>query len=274
MTKKIIPYNIKVHNKISKKYEESHGDIYNDIEQKRLRNSLAESIAYINTSSKRKEAFDFGAGAGNLTKHMLELNLDVCAGDVSDNFLDLIISKFKEKYRGHISTIKINGENLHNINTYSFDFVASYSVLHHVPKYLELVEEFCRILKPGGVLYIDHENSSDFWKQNSHYKDYLKDLKKIRKSVSRFFHLFIPTYWIYLFKSFVNPRFRIEGDIHVFPDDHIEWGKIRSILIKNNFEILKEHSYLLYRKGFPINLYNKYKNTCNDVCLIVARKIK
>ena len=136
------------------------------------------------------------------------------------------------------------------------------------------MEELCRVLKPGGILYIDHENSSDFWKQNSHYKDYLKDLQRTRSRVDQFFRLFFPKYWIYFLRSLVDSRFRIEGDIHVFSDDHIEWKKIKTILTENNLEILKERSYLLYREGVPVNLYNRYSELCNDVSLVVARKIK
>lgn len=54
--------------------------------------------------------------------------------------------------------------------------VATYSVLHHVPDYLKIVDEFVRVLKPGGVIYIDHEVSPSYWEINDTYQSYLEEL--------------------------------------------------------------------------------------------------
>lgn len=275
MTKKIILYNIKTHNDLYKKYERMHGEIYNNVEQARLRKALAGAIAKITTSSERKKALDFGCGAGNLTEHILELGMDVYAGDVSNNFLKLITEKFGVKHKGRIHTILLDGNDLHNIKDDEFDFVASYSVLHHVPDYLKIVEEFCRVLKPGGILYIDHENSPKIWEKDGKFMEYSKKCRaEINKKTKwiRFSHFFIPQYWYYFLKSLVNDRFRIEGDIHVFPDDHIEWNKIESILKNNSMEVLQEEDYLIYRRHCPKSLYSEYKDNCCDTRIMVAKK--
>ena len=42
-----IEKNIKLHNKIAKKYEANHTEIYNDIEQTRLVNDLEKSLSFV-----------------------------------------------------------------------------------------------------------------------------------------------------------------------------------------------------------------------------------
>ena len=56
-----IEKNIKLHNKIAKKYEATHTEIYNDIEQTRLVNDLKKSLSFINKSN--VSALDLGCGA-------------------------------------------------------------------------------------------------------------------------------------------------------------------------------------------------------------------
>ena len=46
-----IEKNIKLHNKIAKKYESTHTEIYNDIEQSRLVNDLKKSLSFIKKSN-------------------------------------------------------------------------------------------------------------------------------------------------------------------------------------------------------------------------------
>lgn len=84
-----IKRNIRAHDKIAKKYEQNHGEIYNDVEQIRLRCMLTKALSEIKTDTRVKVALDFGCGAGNLTRHLSILGLDVLACDVSQGFLDL-----------------------------------------------------------------------------------------------------------------------------------------------------------------------------------------
>ena len=80
-----------------------------------------------------------------------------------------------------VDALKINGYDLSNIDDNHLDLVAVYSVLHHVPDYLKIIEEMIRVSKPGGVLYIDHEVSPSYWNQSKEYKDFLEKACK-RKS--------------------------------------------------------------------------------------------
>ena len=263
---KKIKHNVQAHDNIHNKYEKIHGEIYNPIEQRRLHEQLKQAIGYIKTSLAQKDALDFGCGSGNLTEHMLDLGLYVTASDISEKFLALV----KEKY-GHtnkLKTLKINGQDLSNIENNQFDFVATYSVLHHIPDYFQAIEELIRVTKRGGIIYLDHENNESFWGENKEYSEFIGRVKE-EKDWRRFFKL---SKYINKVKKLFNPKFQAEGDIHVWPNDHIEWGKIKKLLANYGCEIVLEKDYLLYKKGYSENIYNDYKNKCSDVKVLVARK--
>ncbi len=263
-----IEWNIKTHDKIAKRYARNHGEIYNEIEQRRLRQKLQDAIFAINTDSKRKIALDFGSGAGNLTYHLSELGCDVIAGDVSQGFLDLISSK---SYKTIVQTIKLNGVDISNVSDQSVDMVATYSVLHHIPDYLSILKEFMRVLKPGGVVFIDHEPSEGFWTGDPVYSFFQNEIKyNVRQNISKYF--VVNNYFDWLIRRFINPKYHREGDIHVFEDDHIEWIMIVDELMRLGGSVIQEEDYLLYNKKYDINIYNKYANRTSDYHLLIARK--
>ena len=45
----------------------------------------------------------------------------------------------------------------------SFDLVTAYSVFHHLADHRPALAEIARVLRPGGVLYVDLEPNRDFW---------------------------------------------------------------------------------------------------------------
>lgn len=263
--------NIKIHNKIYDEYEQRHDEIYNPIEQERLSKKLKKAFDIISTDSKEKIALDYGCGTGNLTKHLIKLGSFVVSADISEKFLEVI----KERYQftGKSDTLKVNGYDLSNIENNKFDIVATYSVLHHVPDYLKIIKEMIRITRQGGIIYLDHEVNENYWYKNKDYSEFLRKVAPIHRKYLKYLNwktfLKLPKYIINKIK---NPRYQEEGDIHVFPDDHIEWDKIENLLIKDNCEVVLREDYLLYRGRYPIETYNKYKNICNDMRVLIAMK--
>lgn len=267
MGKSQLEHNIAVHNKIAKKYEALHGEIYNETEQARLRQCLEKALSHVETKSSPLIALDFGCGAGNLTHHLTELGCEVIAADVSTGFLHLVASR---SYKKKVTTIQLNGIDLEGITDASVDVVAMYSVLHHVPEYLSLMKEFARVLKPGGVLYIDHEASSCMWKGNE-YELFQSEMKS--KSGVDFKKYFVLTNYIDRgIRMFSNPKYQREGDIHVFKDDHIEWGAIREGLAKCMITPVEEKDYLLYRRNYNKEVYNLWENKLGDMHLLIGKK--
>ena len=150
-----IDRNIRIHDRVASSYEATHDEIFNPVEQARLRSALERAKAAVATGAERPRALDFGCGSGNLTRHLLELGFEVVAADVSQRFLDLVERRFEG---APLTTCRIDGTGLACVDDSSFDLAAAYSVLHHVPDYLGAVAEMARVVRPGGVLFLDHEH--------------------------------------------------------------------------------------------------------------------
>jgi ubiquinone/menaquinone biosynthesis C-methylase UbiE len=276
-----VQFNIKSHDKIYRQYEERHGEIFNPVEQQRLNDHLSHAVDLIRTDTEQKRALDFGCGSGNLTNHLVQLGVYTIAADVSGKFLTLIRDRFGDT--GMVETLKLNGTDLSNIPSDSIDMIAAFSVLHHVPDYLGILKEFIRVLKPGGVIYIDHEVNETFWEKPPVYREYLEkarqgtDMSPLPRTWRRFFKMstykrkFLNLRMKYLLAR--NPRYSAEGDIHVWPDDHIEWNKIEGVLQENRCEVVAREDYLLYRRGQSLSLYEEYRNKCSDIRMLVARTL-
>jgi SAM-dependent methyltransferase len=253
-------------------YEKVHGEIFNPVEQQRLRGALQEALSVVQTGSSRPEALDYGCGSGNLTKHLIDLGIRVVCADVSDDFLAAI-----EHWpaAGIMAwTLRINGADLSNLVDARFDLVATYSVLHHVPDYLRIVREMCRVTKPGGVIYIDHEATETYYQRPAVYVEFLRRARP-RVNWRRLLSLVLDVRgYIHILRRLADPRYKKEGDIHVWPDDHIEWDRIEQVLAAHDFEILVRRDYLLYKAIYDPRVYDEYKDRCADERVLIARRKK
>jgi len=260
-----IERNIRVHDRLASRYEKIHDEIFNPVEQARLRGALARAKDGLRTAAAVPRALDFGCGSGNLTRHLLALGFEVVASDVSTEFLRLI----ERRYRGEpVTTWKLDGESLAGLDDASFDLVATYSVLHHVPDYLAAVAEMARVTRPGGVLYIDHEHCPDHWRPDPGYRDFLR---RARRFDWRKF-LVPANYYGKLRRLLIDPHHANEGDIHVWPDDHVEWGEIGRLLEERGFETLFVEDYLAFRAGYRREVYDAWRARCADMRVTALRK--
>src|SRR5205823_2480921 len=103
----------------------------------------------------------------------------------------------------------------------SFDLIATYSVLHHIPDYLAACAEMARLCRPGGVVVIDHEASPNVWQPDASLEQFRRDAPYFdwRKYLK-------PSNYVHRVRRVFDPKHANEGDIHVWPDDHIEWDRI------------------------------------------------
>ena len=271
-----VQHNKRVHDWVVSSYERIHTEIYNPTEQARIARVLEEAISQINTQSEIPLVLDFGAGTGNLTRHLLNLGARVLAADVSPKSLVSLKVAFDGK--GRIDTVELNGVDLSNLEDSSVDMVATYSGLHHVPDYLGSVREFVRVVKPGGVIYIDHENTPIVWLEDSDdFKAYRKELQSVYgqpfmgRLVRKLRLLFSYNAWRRLVKRKLY-GLSGEGDIHVFKDDHIEWNRVEELLL-GQCVLLRREDYLVCREVNPIPpLHAKYRAKCVDMRVVICRK--
>ena len=287
----LVEENRQRHDKFAETYDADHREIYNPIEQGRIASNLSEAKSAITSGSDPLRAIDFGAGTGNLTRHLHEQSFSVTATDISQASLDLI----QKKIDVDIELVQLNGKDLSNFTTDAYDILATYSVLHHIPDYLPVVEEFTRIVKPGGVIVIDHEACPSHWEMDESYMAYLRSLgddafadylyrhhrmdlepwsARIRRRLPRM--LSVET-WQKSIARRMSPDKELtaeKGDIHVFKDRHIDWDAIRETLLKN-CEIVSETDYLVCREtSGDAPLWNEYKSRCVDMRCLCVRRVK
>jgi SAM-dependent methyltransferase len=260
-----IDRNVRIHDKVAGRYERIHDEIFNPVEQTRLRATLARASEALRTGSERPRALDFGCGSGNLTQHLLALGFEVVAADVSSGFLDLV----KRRYANQpVATHLMDGVSLAGLTPGAFDFVATYSVLHHVPDYLGAVAEMARVVRPGGIVYIDHEHSPSYWGGEPVYSEFVR-----RASRFDWRKFLVPrNYYGKLRRILVDPRYSNEGDIHVWADDHIEWAKIEAVLASDGFEPVFAEDYLVFRSRYRTEVHEAYRARCSDMRVIAMRK--
>ncbi len=261
-----IERNIAIHDRIARYYDARHGEIFNDVEQGRLRAALSCALSLAETSSPTLTALDVGCGSGNLSRHLLDLGLQVVAADVSQGFLDLVEHRFAGK---PIKTIRLNGRDLSNVPSASCDIVAVYSVLHHIPDYLGAIEEMARVCAPGGVIFLDHEPTEQFWVGDPVYDQFKAEASRFdwRKYL-------IWSNYVGKIRRIHNPKYANEGDIHVWPDEHIEWSKIDKCLSDAGFDCVHSKDYLLSRKLYRQPVYDRYVDRCTDTRNRVYRRAK
>ncbi len=259
-----IEKNIKAHNKVAKKYKKLHTEIYNEIEQGRLKEKLIYAKSLVQTENKYI-ALDYGCGDGNLTKHLLNIGFNVTSADISTSFLNLI-----ENNLPLAKTLLLNGEDLSEIQDNSFDFICTYSVLHHIPDYLKAIKEMKRVLKSGGVIFLEHESSPNFWTNSFALSSFYKEVNTVKQKIKKFFYL--PNYYHKFIQTFFDKKHSAEGDIHVFKEQHLNWDKILQIINENEFSKIEIEDYLLFKGGYKKDIYEKYKNKLNDTRLLIAVK--
>lgn len=255
--------NVRVHDRVARKYDALHGEIFNAEEQARLAAFLQCARDSITSRSTPLRALDFGCGSGNLSRHLLDLGLEVTAADISRGFLDLV----ETRYAGRALTTQMMPQgDTAGLADASFDLVATYSVLHHVPDYLAAVREFARVCRPGGVIVIDHEKNERYW-SDPLFAEFQS--KAIGFDWEKYLS---PSNYLHRIRRVFDPRHSQEGDIHVWPDDHIEWSKIKDVLASRDCEIVAENDFLLAQRRYRPEVFAAYCDRVTDTKAMIFRK--
>ncbi len=253
-------------------YDGLHAEIFNTREQERIAEALAKSSAAVR--SRQKDALDFGAGSGNLTRHMIDLGYTVTAADVSPDFLRVVKDRFR------VQTIELVGGFLSYLPDASFDLIGVYSVMHHIPDYLAAATDLVRKLRPGGVLLIDHECNSNYWCPPPTLAAFRRENANARTGA-----FWDPEHkpWQHILRATVVPsrhlarlryrrRISAEGDIHVYPDDHIEWDRLLTALEAAGADLIERMDYLLFSASYDEAVWERYRHRCDDYTGVIVRR--
>lgn len=264
----LISNNRDVHNSVSNRYDRVHSEIFNNIEQERIVERLRSILSAFGNS--QLTALDFGCGSGNITGHLVALGFDVTSADISAKFLEII----KERYgkAGNCKTEILSGDIDNDLIGQRYDLICIYSVLHHIPDYVSVLRGLSSRLNPGGYLYIDHEASEAYWHSDPAYA-MLQKACKWRRVVQKFPSVFSLKWIIGKIRRIHDPRFQPEGDIHVWPDDHVEWPLIRSELEQLQLQEVFSQDYLSYQNYYGPELFDRYRTQVSDMHCSVFQKI-
>lgn len=253
LQEKIHEANVAVHRFEAKYYELLHPEVYSQQEQNRIRDTL--SLVDNLIANNEKKALDFGSGTGNLTGKLLQMGYNVTAIDISAEMCAIL----KDKYAAWIKTEKLTVINLPiedvNFNKDEFDLITCYSVLHHLPNYVDVVQRLSFFLKKGGVMYIDHEVSPFYWKNEVNFMAQLvKDLYLHSNPLLNAFYFQI------VGVKFPSLDYTLSDYWHKkkHPLDH---GKVESVF-KRNFDFFTRKDYYLKGTWIFNPLFYVYKRIC------------
>ncbi len=261
--------NVAVHRFEAKYYELIHPEVYNRYEQKRLNSALKMVDKLVADNHVRtKRALDVGAGTGNLTCKLLQMGYDVTAIDISAEMCKILEKKCR-KYLEAKKLVVINSpiEDV-SFDRDKFDLITCYSVLHHLPDYVDVIRRFCGFLKEGGVMYLDHEASPFYWNSEANNA---ANLVKLLYSHSNLLLNFL-----YFRISRVNvPSIDYSlSDYWHNKEHHLDHEQIECVFEKGRFEFFKRRDYYLKFRTWVSNpLFYAYKYSCKpEMSFWVAKK--
>ena len=178
LKEKIHQANVSVHQLEAQYYELLHPEVYTRQEQKRITARLRMVDKLV--ADNQKNALDVGAGTGNLTGKLLQMDYTVTAVDISAEMCAILRRRYRAYLQSNKLTIVCSPIEDLAFESGKFDLITCYSVLHHLPDYVDALRSLSVFLKKGGVIYIDHEASPFYWKTEPN------DLANIIKGV--YFH--------------------------------------------------------------------------------------
>lgn len=254
--------NVRVHRQEAAIYDSIHSEIFNKREQKRIREVLIRVDQLIDYNGKL--ALDFGAGTGNLTGKLLDLGYEVTAVDISKEMCDILRKKY-EVLRA-MGKLKVINAHEHDLQfEKQFDLVSCYSVLHHLPNYVDVVARLTACVKTGGVVYLDHEMSPLYWSTRQAFR-------KIRWLSHKSDTLLTYAHNSLTGKSAPSLDYRL-ADYWVTEEHHISHDKIYALFQKQGFRYFVREDYALQHTWIFNPISGVFRLILGpDVSLWIAKK--
>lgn len=133
---------------------------YAEMREKRyqLAEYLQDSVDFSRWGNKR--VLEIGAGSGIDSIEFARHGAHVYSTDLTDKAIQHIQDYAKQSNMTLEDIRKVDGTRIPYTDSF-FDLVYSLGVIHHVPQPRPMIEEFYRVLKPGGLCYlvVYHKNS-------------------------------------------------------------------------------------------------------------------
>jgi ubiquinone/menaquinone biosynthesis C-methylase UbiE len=256
--------NVTVHRVEAQYYELLHPEVYSKQEQKRITAKLKKIDKQI--TSNQRNALDVGAGTGNLTGKLLQMGYKVTATDISQEMCLILKKKYAVYLSDKLTVINSPIENL-SFSKEKFDLVSFYSVLHHLPDYLGALRVLSSFLKKGGIMYIDHEASPFYWKNEfNKFASFVKDL---------YFHSnpIINSLYFGLIGLKVPIIDYALSDYWHKKEHALNHQAIAQVFKDEGFNFFKRNDYYQHATWIPNPLFPIYRLLCNpEMSFWVAKK--
>jgi ubiquinone/menaquinone biosynthesis C-methylase UbiE len=108
---------------------------------------------FLDKNFQNKTLIDIGTGHGYVAVEMAKLGMNVIACDLTRESLDNI-KRFKTQFKlSNIKLIECKAEDI-PLKAKSVDYIVANAILEHIPQEKKAIEEWKRILKPNGKLFI------------------------------------------------------------------------------------------------------------------------
>ena len=269
LRERILEANVAVHKSEAKYYELMHPEVYSNSEQERISSTLKIVDKLVTADSVgEKRALDFGAGTGNLTGKLLEMGYHVTALDISTEMCKIIKKKYN-RYLVSRKLVVVNSpiEDVH-FDRSDFDLISCYSVLHHLPDYVDIIQRFSGFLRKGGVMYLDHEGSPFYW---------MREATLAARMVKTAYIHSIPLLNALHFRvaGIAIPSIDYELSDYWHNKEHpLDHKKIECVFEKESFDFFKRTDYYVHsRTWVPNPFFPLYRHVCKpDMSLWIAKK--
>ena len=175
--------------------------------------------------------------------------------DLSEKMLSVASSKFKND---NVKLVKGRAAELPFPENH-FDMISAYSVFHHLPEFSEPLSEISRVLKKGGVLYIDHEPIN---REELLVKSYIKFCDILNGDSSEG----LPPY------NETEGREYCDYQIHHGKKSGIPTSKIKDLCKKHDIEIITDKNYLSHATDAKNPLRPVLEPLTANEWLLIGRK--
>lgn len=175
------------------------------------RNPFPKRISYLSKNWKRKKIVDIGCGNGRNLIPFAKKGFNCEGVDFSKDMVKFAKSRFKKL--GLKCNFHVLNMNKLPFKDHNFDYIICVASFHHLDKknQTKTLEEFKRILKPGGKIYITVWNK---WQSRFLFekKEVFIPWKVKDKIYQRYYYLFN----YFEFKSLLSKYFKIEHSEGIF----------------------------------------------------------
>lgn len=152
MFSEIVQANVAVHTLLAKSYNTNEPQFRPENQAKVRRN-----LEYLRQNTNGDRLLDIGCGTGFIINLAKDLFTQIDGVDITQAMLDQV-----DLSSGNITLHNTVAEQLPFAGN-TFDAVTAYSFLHHLEDYRPVLAEVRRVLKPGGLFYVDLEPNKQFW---------------------------------------------------------------------------------------------------------------